>query len=181
MKKFLLFIFLLFLFVSPFSIVKAQTPSVAPTSGIMVQYDLPYPGLLPDSPLYGLKVFRDKLVSLLISDPLKKTEFDLLQADKRLSGAIALSQKGSSENQLVVSTISKGENYFNDALKSARDARKQGLEVNALVDRLKNASAKHEQEVQKLMDSSANLKALLQGEFNRINDFEKQAATLLSK
>src|SRR3989344_6985739 len=52
------------------------------------EYTLPYPGILPDNLLYPIKVFRDRIVSFLISDPLKKAEFNLLQADKRLQAGV---------------------------------------------------------------------------------------------
>ena len=72
-----------------------------------IEYTLPYPGILPDSPLYFLKTARDKIVSFLISDPLKKAEFNLLAADKRLNSGIFLFNKGKEKYKLALSTISK--------------------------------------------------------------------------
>lgn len=77
-------------------------------------YDLPYPGILPDNPLYILKAFRDRVVSILISDPLKKAEFDLLNSDKRMSGGLTMLNQG--KDALGVTTISKSNNYFEEAL-----------------------------------------------------------------
>jgi len=96
----------------------------AGSNAARVEYNLPYPGMLPDSPLYFLKAFRDRVIATFISDPMKKAEFDLLQADKRLSSAILLFEKGKKE--LAESTISKGENYFDDGIKNLELARKQG-------------------------------------------------------
>ncbi len=48
-----------------------------------IEYALPYPGLLPDSPLYILKAIRDRIIEVLISDTMKKANFELLAADKR--------------------------------------------------------------------------------------------------
>ncbi|HSW97310.1 MAG TPA: hypothetical protein VLF89_05800, partial [Candidatus Saccharimonadales bacterium] len=48
------------------------SPSISPIITMenkQIQYDLPYPGLLPDNPLYSLKVLRDKIVEFFISDP----------------------------------------------------------------------------------------------------------------
>ncbi len=69
------------------------TPTVAPSR---VEYSLPYPGILPDNPLYVLKTFRDKIIELLVSDPINKAEFYILQADKKLNMSIALTGKGKS-------------------------------------------------------------------------------------
>src|SRR5690242_14285884 len=103
MKKLLWLLPLLFLITIP-QLIYAQTPSsdtpqpetrqpLAETpTPVTNDYTMPYPGLLPDSPLYSLKVFRDRVISFFISDPLKRSSFDLLQADKRLEGAYYLQQ-----------------------------------------------------------------------------------------
>lgn len=116
----------------------AQLVSPTPTP----EYVLPYPGILPDSPLYFLKAFRDRIVSLLISSPLKKAEFDLLQADKRLNSGVYLVEKG--EIELAQSTISKGENYFEEAIIQAQEATKQGHKTADLVQRLSRSATKHQ-------------------------------------
>ena len=55
-----------------------------------VDYQLPYPGMLPDNPLYFLKVFRDNLTSFFINKPLDKAHFDLLQSDKDVEASYLL-------------------------------------------------------------------------------------------
>lgn len=67
------------------------TPMPAPTP---VEYALPYPGMLPDHPLYFLKNLRDRIIELLITDPINKAEFYLLQADKKLNMSIILTDMG---------------------------------------------------------------------------------------
>lgn len=64
------------------------TKTISTTS--KVEYVLPYPGILPTNPLYFLKSFRDWIIESLISDPIKKSEFYLLQADKKLGMALVL-------------------------------------------------------------------------------------------
>src|SRR3989344_5431146 len=94
----LLIFFVLNLGVSVLSVVYSKESEVTPLVIISetpeikksVEYNLPYPGLLPDSPFYSLKSLRDKIVSFLISSPLKKAEFNLLQADKRLNAGLYL-------------------------------------------------------------------------------------------
>lgn len=58
-----------------------------------VEYVLPYPGILPTHPLYVLKKLRDSIIEALIADPVKKVEFYILQADKKLNMAIFLFDK----------------------------------------------------------------------------------------
>src|ERR1700704_2037322 len=89
----ILFIFVLFIvFTSPIyaaSENSGQKTTVSPTQAVRmydsvtpapnntsqtVDYTLPYPGLLPDSPLYFLKTFRDRLISFFISSPIKKAD-----------------------------------------------------------------------------------------------------------
>jgi hypothetical protein len=118
-----------------------------PTSAIQTSnYVLPYPGILPDNPLYSLKVLRDRLVSYVISDPLKKADFNILQADKRLQAGVYLIRRDAHNMQLAISTISKGQNYFIEAIEETREAKKQKHMVNDIIDKLA-ASNKKRQEV----------------------------------
>lgn len=133
--------------------VSAQTPSeitvppATPSAVIVptVDYTLPYPGLLPDNPLYGLKTMRDRIVGFLISDPLKKSSFDLLQADKRLQAGVYLVQtEGKGKETLAEQTISKGENYLSEAVSKLQEAKMQGRDVTDSVNTLVRASQKHQ-------------------------------------
>ncbi|RJQ38391.1 hypothetical protein C4559_01195 [Candidatus Microgenomates bacterium] len=116
-------------------------------------YQLPYSGLLPDSPLYFLKVIRDRIVGYMISDPLKKAEFDLLQADKRLTGGILVFSKG--EEDLGITTISKGENYLEESIIKTKEAKKQGMETAGFSGKL-SASIKKHKEVLKELKTKAS-------------------------
>ena len=103
-------------------------------------YYMAYPGLLPDSPLYMLKTMRDRVISLMIGDPLKKAEFDLLQADKRIGAAMMLIDYGKDQKELLaVSTISKGLNYYDEAMQKAFEAKKQGASIMEVKAHLKKA------------------------------------------
>src|ERR1700683_4754974 len=68
---------------------EASTSAIAPSPS-SVDYQLPYPGMLPDNPLYFLKVFRDTLTSFFINKPLDKANFDLLQSDKNVEASYLL-------------------------------------------------------------------------------------------
>lgn len=133
--------------------------ALAQSSGqASVDYNLPYPGILPDSPLYFLKTFRDKLVSIFISDPIKKAEFNLLTADKRLGSGIALFAK--KKFDLSETTISKGENYFEDAIKNVKLAKMQGRPIDlGLLKNMELSSKKHKEVIEEMVEkSSGNLK-----------------------
>ncbi len=84
------------------------TPS--PIMQLNAKYQLAYPGLLPDSPLYILKVLRDKIMAMLISSPSKKVDFYLLQADKGIAMVPLLVQKN--EASLAKTTALKAENNY---------------------------------------------------------------------
>lgn len=137
------------LFLLSTSIVSAQEMS-SESAGLnptpTVEYTLPYPGILPDNPIYPIKALRDRMVSLLIGDPLKKSLFNLLQADKRLQSAVYLLYTPDEKHiQLAESTISKGQNYFEEAVSQIEVARKRGKPISAEVRQLILASEKHEE------------------------------------
>lgn len=152
MKKILLAFSLFCIFYLVFSSsVLAQTATG--TESARVDYDLPYPGILPDSPLYFLKTFRDRFYSFLISDPVKKAEFDLLTADKRLGAATVLFDKG--KRELAETTISKGENYFEDAIKNLKLSKMQGRPIDiGLMTDMELSSKKHKEVLLQMTEKS---------------------------
>lgn len=119
------------------------TPEGAPADmPTPVQYELPYPGMLPDNPLYVLKQARDWILDKLIMEPVKKTEFYILQGDKRLAMGLLLFAGG--KGALGEQTISKGEKYMNSAAQNLFTLKEQGKDVPAYItDRLTQAAAKH--------------------------------------
>lgn len=146
-----------------------------------IKYDLPYPGLLPDSPLYFLKTARDRLINFLIADPLKKAEFNLLQADKRLQAGVYLFKKQGKE-RLAESTISKGENYFEQAIKEVEKAKKQGRDTVSIIERLSLAAKKHQEVLKELENKSPqDVKRSITLLRERTANFEKQVNSLRLK
>ncbi len=139
-------LFFLFFILPPLSF--AQQSNLEPTISPVfttVDYALPYPGILPDNPLYFLKAARDKVISFLIADPLKRGKFDLLQADKRLQMGVYLIQKDKKELPLAVSTISKGQNYFTEAADQVAIIKQKKESSADFVKELQTAAAKHEE------------------------------------
>ena len=158
----------------------AFAQETAPTPSPKVNYELPYPGLLPDSPLYFLRIIRDKVVSFLIADPLKKAEFNLLQADKRLNAGIFLFNK--SKVSMSISTISKAENYFEESLQKVKEAKEQGMNTTELTNKLIDSSKKHLEVLKSLEKKSPqNFKSSFHQELQRVKEFEQEAREFISK
>lgn len=147
------------------------------------EYTLPYPGLLPDNPLYFLKALRDRVVDFLISDPLKKADFYLLQADKRLNAGVYLIRQGKSKYQLAESTISKGENYFERAISKVKEAKRQKMETGEITQRLYQAAKKHQGVLSSLGKDvkDSNARKSLSNIEKRVMGFEKEARSLIKK
>lgn len=115
-----------------------------------VEYFLPYPGILPDHILYPLKTLRDKIMDFMIKDPLKKAEFELLTADKRLGAGKVLMEGGKPE--LGETTLSKAEKYLEQAILKAEEAQKKDKkETVGLLERLTKATAKHIEVLQEVL------------------------------
>lgn len=141
-------------------------------------YQLPYAGLLPDSPLYFLKALRDRIIEFLISDPIKKSEFDLLSADKRLSMGMALFDK--KEYSLSESTISKGENYMEDGINKIREAKGEGRQIDpSLIVNYDLSTKKHKEIINGLVDrSNGSIKEKFKKDLQRVLKFINQVSKL---
>lgn len=133
---FILFIFLAFSFPS---FVKASSFN-NPYS--KVNYTLPYSGLLPDNPLYKLKVIRDIIVGFFISDPIQKADYSLNLADKRTFAAQILFDVG--KQSLALDTISKAQNYYEQSLEQIMLAKKQGEQVAGQLNKMSESEALRE-------------------------------------
>ena len=106
--------------------------------------------VLPDSPLWGVKVLRDKFWLFLTPGPTRKSELNLLFSDKRLMAAKILTQKG--KYDLACSTILKSHNYFVEAVNLEDEARKRGDNTDELLLLLTKASLAHKETIQSLQD-----------------------------
>lgn len=186
MRKICLWAFSLLVFLLIFNTSFAKENSDTSTKeASLVNYYLPYPGLLPDSPFYFLRVIRDRVISMLITNPLKESEFNLLQADKRLNaGIFVFNDSNGNENKinLSASTISKAENYFEKALGDARTAKEKGMNIADITKNLKLSSQKHQEVLESLLNKSPkNFKSKFETEIKRVVKFQKDANLLSSK
>ena len=115
-----------------------------------VDYYLPYPGILPDHPLYWLKMIRDRVILWLTHDPVAKFDRLLLYADKRLGAAEVLIKGGKKE--LGVTTATKGEKYLERAVTQFKQLKNQKKVTPELIDRLKRATLKHKEVLEGVLE-----------------------------
>lgn len=150
-----------FILLIPFlTYVMEYVPVIAVQEAVV--YNLPYPGILPDNPLYIVKAVRDQLLIFGTRDNVKKAQLYLLLSDKRMAMAILLAKKG--KEKQAIDTASKGEKYFFEIPGLLIDAKKQGSGSSSeFVDTLKLSNAKHKE----ILDTF--LKELPQGLNDSIN------------
>lgn len=154
------------LFAATFRSVRAApikaTPSassvVSPTPSA-VNYTMPYPGVLPDSPLWFLKAARDRVLLWLTFDSLAKSERLLLYADKRIEAAKVLVEGG--KPTLGVTTAIKGEKYLYEAASELVTAKKNGQNIEILGAKIKTSIAAHREIIESLQKRSPDLFAAL--------------------
>lgn len=119
-------------------------PLVSSESSVpKVNYYLVYPGILPDHPLYKLKMIRDRIWLWLTTDAVEKSERLLLFADKRLGAGKVLIEGGKVD--LGISTLWKAEKYLAEAADAALKVKEKGLAVGALAEKITNSALKHEE------------------------------------
>lgn len=127
------------------------TISLAPSPGpTPVNYDLPYPGILPGAPLFMIKQARDKLTELLPSEPNKKSEFYLLQADKMLAASLILYDRG--DKDLALETFDKSQKYLEKSFEKMKEAKKMQKNVMDINAKIMTSSEKQKQEINRLME-----------------------------
>lgn len=116
------------------------------------EYQLPYPGILPNHPLYAVKVIRDRAMEFFTRDPLKKAELYLLFADKRINMAQFVREQDWS---LAETTASKAEKYLLELKDSLGNARQIGLQPTvSFIAKIKRASLEHRKILMKLQKAA---------------------------
>ena len=148
MKKILLLLVGVFCFwsLSGPDVIKAE--STASAELVRVDYNLPYPGILADNPLYFLKVFRDKVVLFALRDQTQKGFYLLLMSDKRLAGAKRLAEE--KKMDLAAATLTQAEGFFQQAVDLAVGQKDGGKSEDLLV-KLAASSAKHGEVIQAIV------------------------------
>lgn len=165
----------------PISIEEESTNSAEMEPEQNVEYELSYPGMLPDNPLYFLKTIRDAVVRFLISDSLKKAEFNLLTSDKRVYAALLLVEKDKFD--LALETLSKSNNYLHEAVVALSKAKEEDKDINPILSNLKTSVKKHKEVVSRQIAPSipANMKSVIDNELERLENIEKSVENLASQ
>lgn len=127
----------------------AVTKTIGDNSPTPIDYDLAYPGMLPDSPIYFVKVARDRIVQLLILSKVNKSFYSMLLSDKRLSAGQSLIESG--KTSLGATTVASSEEFFTEAVEQATKAKEDGLEVTELLAKLSVAVVKHQEVISELL------------------------------
>ena len=143
MRKLSLWIIsLLTVFAFPLMLIHSQEPTTEPPPmPTPVQYRLPYPGMLPDHPLYKVKVLRDKIMLVLTQDPEKKVQYHLTLANKQLLMSKLLVDKGNIP--LAKETALKGENQMTLMTFVFKNASR--MPTPAFLNEVKLATSKHQE------------------------------------
>lgn len=163
MKKLLiLFSFAILVIFTPI----ADAQEINSTQSAVFKYNLAYPGLLPNSPLYSLKVLRDKLTEFMISDPEEKVKFYLLQTDKGILAASILSDK--KEMELAKKTALKAENNYTLLTFELKKMKK--LPNEEIMQKLKIAALKHQMILNSIIENSPEKD---KGTFEQVFNFSK--------
>lgn len=139
------------------SVTTTPIPSPKPTP---IEYVLPYPGILPTHPLYFLKNLRDQIIELLITSPLSKAEFYLLQADKKLNMGITLSGLGNTTQ--VSAVLTDALHSRSQAIELLEHEVKAGSTVPGhLIEKLTSSLSKHKEVLTQLGESIEGIEALI--------------------
>lgn len=156
-----------------------STTPVITMENTEIQYDLPYPGILPDNPLYFLKVIRDKVQEFFITDPMQKAVFYVNQADKRMNASIYLSEEKSSKDMVISATVSKALNYYEQAISQIRQAQQRGQDVQSFIHHMDTASQKYHQLLLQLQTrAKPSLKADLEGDKRRVDALHQSVVAM---
>ena len=140
MTKFLTFVcaLVVFLLAGNANTLHAQTI----TFEKVIDYQLPYPGILPDNPLYVFKEMRDSIQVMMAGSPLEKAKAQLQIADKNMAAAVELSAKG--KHQLAGERISKAQEHV--------------LKIIAILNRQSDKTTQDQRTEFKMTLAKANLK-----------------------
>lgn len=139
-----------------------------------VEYNLPYPGILPDHPLFFLKRLRDKILEITTRDTMKKAELYLLLSDKRVAMAQALSNVG--KEKQGIDALREAELYFAKIPSLIEISKKQGVSASDdFIQRIKLSNEKHKEVIEEF------LKELVQGQEETINAILKQNSQIKKK
>jgi hypothetical protein len=143
------------IFISLTLFYRSSVSALAPKSPLpsAVDYSFPYPGILPDHPLYFLKSLRDQILLFVTRNPLKKSNLFLLIADKKLMMGYVFFERGLPEPGAKITVEAEKElltagNVLSPLVKS-------GEFPPGFLDRMELASQKHKEVIDNFLSSPA--------------------------
>lgn len=125
-----------------------------------VNYYLPYPGLLPDHPLYFLKMMRDRLKEWKTFDQARKAEYFVNLADKRMGAGRALIE--GDEDELGVTTYRKASRYLKKAIEKISELEGEGREMGDLANRIEQATLKYDEVMERSGANNPDLRGQIE-------------------
>lgn len=136
----------------------------------IIDYKLPYTGILSDHPLYKLKKLRDSILLTTQVDPIEKARLHLHIADKTLLTALKIAEKG--KTPLSIRTAFDGENHVTLMVTELKNAAYIGKKLeNELLYKAHRAARKHQE---LLAGMSAEANATEKEKFNIILEFSSR-------
>lgn len=128
-------------------------PEATNSSEVTIEYNMPYPGMLPDHPLYFLKNMRDRILNFLIKDPVKRIEFLTLMADKRYAMGTGLTEKEKYDKAVTI--VEEAEDYYGQIAGEIQNALDAEKDINAeRFETLEASAKKHEQILEDIINNS---------------------------
>lgn len=117
-----------------------------------VNYELPYPGILPGNPLYSVKSVRDSLMQWMTRDNIKKAQLRLQISDKQVRGAqMLLKDKDYDRAEKI---LIDGEDIFDRALEDALNAKEQGASpTSEFREKMRVSNLKHKEVISDILKS----------------------------
>ena len=147
------------------------SPTQAPKE---IEYTLPYPGILPNNPLFIAKTIRDRLQEVFTLNPLRKAEFYLLQADKKLSSSLILFGLG--KEDMAEKMLSKSQDYLEKAIDGEETAKNSSESLLELSGKIKQSSKKQSELINGLYEKSkAEIKLKLKEDLEQSKILQKRA------
>lgn len=125
---------------------------VSPTP--TVEYALPYPGILPDHPLYWVKRMRDGILVFFTRGPSKQAELFLLFSNKKLVMGRLLWEKRLPETSLA--TFKEGESDLLHASELLLRAKSENTLPVSIRETFESAAKKHVEVLQAQQGAAEN-------------------------
>jgi hypothetical protein len=164
------------------SVDQTKYPSEAIKEGLVpviaIDYALPYPGILIDHPLYFLKRFRDSLMTLFITSPVRKADFYILQSDKYLAMVVMFDAKNNWVGMLKAAKESV--KNFDHAIAQVKISKSQGgIVLKGEQDRMVNSLSKHIEILSNLQNKAkSTYKQTFDNLVDELVEYQSQVAAL---